>query len=69
VVVESVESGEEWGNVLHHVLDDAGVRARRTNESLRRADALDSPATSSTVAARFLGWATYSLADRAPVPA
>jgi hypothetical protein len=69
VVVESVEAGEEWGNVLHHVLDDAGVRARRTNESLRRADALDSPATASTVAARFLGWATYPGEDRAPVPA
>jgi hypothetical protein len=59
VVVESVENRQEWGDVLHHVLDDPNVQARRARESLRRADALDSPATANTVAARFLGWATY----------
>jgi hypothetical protein len=69
VVVESVDVGREWGDVLHHVLDDAGVRARRTHEALRRADALDSPATANTVAARFLGWATRRVADLEPVSA
>ncbi len=58
VVVESVDVAQEWGDVLHHVLDDADVRARRRQESLRRADALDSPATANMVAGRFLGWAT-----------
>jgi hypothetical protein len=67
VVVESVENGQEWGDVLHHVLDDANVRARRAQESLRRADALDSPATANTVAGRFLGWATYRVDELEPV--
>jgi hypothetical protein len=69
VVVESVDDGQQWADVLHHVLDDANVRAQRARESLRRADALDSPATASTVAGRFLGWATYRAADLEPVRA
>jgi hypothetical protein len=69
VVVESVDNGQQWSDVLHHVLDDANVRAQRARESLRRADALDSPATASTVAARFLGWATYRSAAPEPVRA
>lgn len=67
VVVESVTTGQEWGDVLHHVLDDPGVRARRTHEALRRADALDDPETANTVAGRFLGWATRRVEDLEPV--
>jgi hypothetical protein len=69
VVVESVGIAQEWGDALHHVLDDAGVRARRAQEFLRRADALDSPATAATVAGRFLGWALHPVDNRQPVRA
>jgi hypothetical protein len=69
VVVESVTTGQEWGDVLHHVLDDPAVRAPRSHEARRRADALDGPATAHTVASRFLGWATSGAEDLEPVRA
>jgi hypothetical protein len=63
VQVESLDRAEEWADALHHVLDDASRRARRSHEALRRADALDGPATAATVVGRFLGWARYRLDD------
>jgi hypothetical protein len=59
VLVESPDRPEAWADALHHVLDNAARRTRRTREALRRADALDNPATAATVVNRFLGWATY----------
>ncbi len=59
VLVESPDRPDAWSDALHHVLDKATRRSRRTREALRRADALDSPATAGTVVNRFLGWATY----------
>lgn len=59
LLVQSVDRPEEWADALHHVLDDAGRRARRTEEALRRADAVDSPAAAKAVVGRFMGWACY----------
>src|SRR5262249_46078770 len=59
VLVESPARADDWADALHHVLDNPGRRARRTSEALRRADAIDSPATAITVVQRFVGWATY----------
>ena len=60
VLVESPDDPEAWFDALHHVLDTPDRRTRRTQEALRRADALNSPETASTVVNRFLGWAMYS---------
>ena len=67
LLVQAVDRPQEWADSLHHVLDDAATRARRTREALRRADALDSAATANTVVGRFLGWATYRVDERQPV--
>jgi hypothetical protein len=69
VLVESPDRPEAWTDALHHVLDKPARRIRRTHEALRRADALDSPSTASTVVSRFLGWATYSAEQLDPVTA
>ena len=59
LLVESVKRPEQWADALHHVLDDVGRRGRRTQEALRRAEAVDSPASAKAVVARFMGWACY----------
>jgi len=69
LLVHAVDVPQEWADSLHHVLDDAATRARRAREALRRADALDSAATASTVVSRFLGWATYRIDELEPVHA
>jgi hypothetical protein len=69
VLVEQPDRPDAWSDALHHVLDNASRRTRRTREALRRADALDSPATALTVVNRFLGWATYRAESPARVPA
>jgi hypothetical protein len=69
VLVESLDHPDAWADALHHVLDDATRRTLRTQEALRRADALDSPETASTFVNRFLGWATYRAEPRDQVTA
>ena len=69
VLVEAADRPEEWADALHHVLDNAARRTRRTREALRRSHALNSPATANTVVNRFLGWATYPSEQRDRVTA
>jgi hypothetical protein len=68
VLVETVDDPQLWYDVVHHVLDDPEVHARRAEESWRRADALDGPAASKAVVSRLMGWAEYKGpgADRRP---
>jgi hypothetical protein len=68
VQVQSPDRPEEWTNALHHVLDDADVRAHRAHEARRRADAVDGLAAGKAVVSRFMGWAGHGT-SRAAVPA
>ena len=63
VLVQDVAAPDEWFDVLHHVLDDPAIRARRAEEARRRADAVDGAAASKAVVSRLMGWATYEQPD------
>jgi hypothetical protein len=60
VLVSDVDTADGWYDVLHHVLDDPRVRARRAQEAARRADALDGPALSKAVVSRLIGLAGFA---------
>jgi hypothetical protein len=60
VLVESADDAAGWLAALHHVLDDDHVRARRSREAARRADALDGLAVARAMVTRLRGWASYS---------
>jgi len=60
VQADDADAAAHWYDVIHHVLDDPTVRARRAEEAWRRADALDGAAASKAVVSRLMGWAAYS---------
>ena len=60
VQAEDADTATHWYDVIHHVLDDPTVRARRAEEAWRRADALDGAAASKAAVSRLMGWAAYS---------
>jgi hypothetical protein len=59
VLVESADDADGWLAALHHVLDDDHVRARRSREAARRADALNGLAVARAMVTRLRGWAGY----------
>jgi hypothetical protein len=63
VLVESAADADGWLAALHHVLDDDYVRARRSREAARRADALNGLAVARATVTRLRGWAGYAAAE------
>jgi hypothetical protein len=59
VLVEDPTSPAGWLNGLHHVLDDDHVRAGRSREAARRADALNALGVARALVTRLCGWAGY----------
>jgi hypothetical protein len=59
VLVESEHRADGWLNALHHLLDDDETRARRSQEAVRRADALNGLAVARAMITRLRGWAGY----------
>jgi len=62
VLVESADDAGGWLAALHHVLDDDHVRARRSREAARRADALNGLPVARAMVTRLRGWAGYQAA-------
>jgi len=59
VLVDSAAEADGWLAALHHVLDDDHVRARRSREAARRADALNGLPVARAMVTRLRGWAAY----------
>jgi hypothetical protein len=57
-VVTTPDDADAWHARLRAIVRDEWERATRSEETVRRADALFGPATSAAVLNRFVGWAT-----------